>query len=113
MGASEAPVVRTIWILATAAWAGATVYGFAEMVRFEATPGDISPAPATWPADTAIARAADRPTLVMFVHPHCACTGASLGELAKLLNHAPGAHAVVVVADDGPSDNRTAAEALP
>jgi hypothetical protein len=42
-------------------------------------------APATWPADAALARATDRATLVVLVHPMCPCSRATLRELARLL----------------------------
>jgi hypothetical protein len=41
-----------------------------------------------WPADTALARASDGPTLVMLAHPRCVCTRASLMELAEVLARA-------------------------
>jgi hypothetical protein len=47
-----------------------------------ATPGP------QWPVDTALARATDRPTLVLLAHPQCSCTRASLGELAETLARA-------------------------
>jgi hypothetical protein len=39
---------------------------------------------------TACRLAADRPTLLMFIHPRCPCTRASLGELEQLLHDCRG-----------------------
>jgi len=40
-----------------------------------------------WPEQTNLLLASDRPTLVMFAHPLCPCTMASLHELTRLLSH--------------------------
>ena len=58
--------------------------GFVAMARYKATPGVMAEAPARWPEGTRLARAEGRPTLVMFAHPRCTCTRASLAELRKL-----------------------------
>ncbi len=57
--------------------------------RYSNTPGDEQPAPASWPKDCSIPFDSARPTLLMFVHPHCPCTRASLGELERLLAEVP------------------------
>jgi len=57
-------------------------------------------APADWPADSRIARAPDRPTLVMLVHPHCPCSRASLAELDRIMTRVSGrlsAHVLFVL----------------
>ena len=55
------------------------------MMRYENAPGSAAKAPKAWPSDSQIARALDQPTLVILAHPHCPCTRASIGELAKLI----------------------------
>lgn len=57
----------------------------------------------TWPRDTSLVAIADRPTLLLFIHPHCPCTRATLYELDRLsaeLDGDPGnrPHIEVVVA---------------
>lgn len=42
-------------------------------------------APALWPEESALGRISGRATLLMFAHPGCPCTRASLSELAALL----------------------------
>jgi len=75
-------------ILATALfailWIAAVAVGLRVLFQYENRPGRIGAIPRTWPT-TEVERAADRPTLVMFVHPHCPCSEASLGELAKIM----------------------------
>jgi hypothetical protein len=49
------------------------------------TPGETAAAQADWPGRSILPLASDRLTLVMFVHPECPCSRASLGELQQLL----------------------------
>src|SRR4051812_9429667 len=44
----------------------------------------MAQAPVRWPEGTRLVRAGNRPTVVMFAHPRCTCTRASLAELRKL-----------------------------
>lgn len=55
------------------------------MTRYASTPGAGGRAPSRWPTESQIPFDASRATLVMFVHPRCPCTRASLGELEVLL----------------------------
>src|SRR5919107_3685313 len=57
---------------------------------YEGTPGAAAAAPRTWPAGSRIETDARRATLVMLAHPHCPCTRASIGELARLMTQAQG-----------------------
>ena len=75
------PVLGAIWLSAAAA-------GLWVLWRYDNTPGEAAHAPEQWPALTTLARATDRPTLVMLAHPHCTCTRASLGELAEAIARA-------------------------
>jgi len=56
-------------------------------LRFELTPGAQAIAPRSWPKDSKIALAPNGMTLVLFAHPHCVCTRASLDELQTVLSH--------------------------
>jgi hypothetical protein len=71
-----------------AIWLGAAIAGLAVLWRYENAPGESAHAPTHWPSQTTIARATDRPTLVMLAHPHCSCTRASLAELAEVIARA-------------------------
>jgi hypothetical protein len=57
--------------------------------RYKSTPGAGASAPSEWPSGTRIVRATDRVTLLLFAHPRCTCTRASLTELASIVEHAP------------------------
>jgi hypothetical protein len=73
------------WGLAIALWAGAVLAGSYELLRYSAAPGPMGKTAARWPEGTHLALSPDRPTLVMFAHPQCACTRASLAELGRML----------------------------
>jgi hypothetical protein len=47
-------------------------------------------APANFPAESSIPQDGERPTLLMFAHPHCPCTRASVAELSRLMTGAQG-----------------------
>lgn len=83
--ASRAPATaRWVW-LAVAVWLVAVIAGGAVFLRYQYTPGDPGRAPAQWPADASLSRHPDGSTLVLFAHPHCDCTRASLEELQVIL----------------------------
>jgi glyoxylase-like metal-dependent hydrolase (beta-lactamase superfamily II) len=64
--------------------------GFAVILNYQNAAGESGIAPAQWPEGTQLARDSGRDTLVMFAHPHCPCTRASLGELNRLLARSRG-----------------------
>jgi hypothetical protein len=74
----------------TVAWAIAAASGLFGLHVYSSTPsGEASP-PAQWPESSALAPPADRLTIVMLAHPQCACTRASIGELAVAAAQARG-----------------------
>lgn len=75
------PVLGTIWLAVAAA-------GLWGLWLYDNSPGEAARAPGHWPAAATLTRAADRPTLVMLVHPRCTCTRASLDELAEAIARA-------------------------
>jgi hypothetical protein len=58
--------------------------------RYSATPGEQSSFLTAWPHGSALRLSPHRPTLVMFLHPKCPCSRASVTELAVALTHAKG-----------------------
>jgi hypothetical protein len=77
-------------ILLGLGWFVALAAGLRTMADYELRPGPATPSPAAWPAETGIPRAAGRPTGVLFAHPRCPCTRASIDELVRVLTHARG-----------------------
>jgi hypothetical protein len=109
-----------ILVAAVAVWLGAVAAGFLWLLDYSMTPGVRGPTPAVWPADSAIERASGTPTLVMFAHPLCPCSRASLSELGELLRKAGpmAAHVLMLAPHDAGSDwkdpgLREAAAAIP
>ena len=49
-------------------------------------PGQAGSPPAWWPEESLIPRDADRSTLLIFLHPRCPCSQASVEELAYILS---------------------------
>jgi len=72
------PLVLTLW-------AGGIALGLSLLWRYQATPGITARAPAHWPENSRLERHAGLPTLVLFLHPHCPCSRATLQELNKLM----------------------------
>lgn len=71
-------------------WVMIVVGGMGSLAHYAAKSGSQSDAPEQWPSQSCIPLAVDTATLVMFVHPRCPCSKASLGELAKLMSRHPG-----------------------
>ena len=77
------------WVIAFAAlWMICAVGGLYIVWAYENGPGVPAHAGPSWPSDTTLTAAQDRPTLVLLAHPQCSCTTASLGELAEALARA-------------------------
>lgn len=77
------------WFAAAAlVWLAAVGTGLWALWGYDNRPGVSASAPGRWPADTALKRSADRPTLLFVAHPQCTCTRASLDELAEILARA-------------------------
>jgi len=74
----------TVWLIAIA---GGMFVLLAH--TYTAAPDD-GPAPKTWPAQCTIPTTPGKPTLVMFIHPKCPCTRATMTELAQLMSRGQG-----------------------
>lgn len=90
-------MARWAWGIGVVAWMGAVSAGFASVWSYASAPGVGTRAPATWPEASRLRLARDRATLLMFVHPRCPCSRASLADLEGLLSRTRGLAAPVVV----------------
>ncbi len=70
---------------AVALWIPAVAFGINILWSYSTTPGRTGGPPLDWPTNAPIAREKGRATLVMFAHPQCECSRATLGELAILM----------------------------
>lgn len=73
-----------------ALWLFAVMGGTLMMMRYSEASGASAQAPPQWPQESMVPGPAGQPVLLMFVHPKCPCSRASLGELERLLAQAPG-----------------------
>jgi hypothetical protein len=69
-----------------AGWGVVLAVGLALQASYDARPGDEISAARHWPAASQLSRSANHPTLLIFVHPHCPCTSATLAELRQFLD---------------------------
>ncbi|HEY2841144.1 MAG TPA: hypothetical protein VGJ26_18455, partial [Pirellulales bacterium] len=92
------------------AWFLFSVTGLWMLFQYVSTPGGQPAAPQDWPSECSIERATDAQTLVMFVHPHCPCTRASLRELERVVAQSGGAvnpRIVISLPSEAPADWRS------
>ena len=91
-----------------------TLVGMRILIRFDQTAGSVNAAPPRWPASSAIKRPNGRPEIIVFAHPFCSCTDATIAELAQLpIRTRPGAIApAITVAFFRPRSSRWAPNAL-
>ena len=73
-------------VVAVVLWSAAVVAGIHRIWSYESTPGEQQPVPARWPGSSLVSVDSERATLMMFVHPLCTCTRASLVELREALD---------------------------
>lgn len=66
-----------------AVWLATTALGFALFEAYHAQPNDPG-SPSRWPVGGPIGLDPARPTLVLFVHPLCPCSKASVADLASI-----------------------------
>jgi hypothetical protein len=86
-----------VWFLTVAAGVGI-------LWQYDNSPGtSASAAPNQWPSNSHIQLDDRLATLVMVVHPHCPCSRASLGELARLMAQAQGRVKAFVVFSKPPN----------
>lgn len=73
-------LVITLWLLVIVA-------GVNILLKYEFTPG-VTASPADWPRTSKVRLAEGRPTLILFAHPACPCTRATVNELSQLVARA-------------------------
>jgi hypothetical protein len=72
-------------LVAVALWIPALVFGIRTLWQYADTPGRVATPPVVWPADALARPAPGRATLVIFAHPQCPCSRATIGELAWVM----------------------------
>jgi hypothetical protein len=64
----------------------ATLFGGLALMAWDHQPGVANRPPDRWPDHSTIARTSGEPQLLVFAHPLCACTAASLEDLQRVLS---------------------------
>jgi hypothetical protein len=85
MIARTKPRLKTAAFITAVGWLVAVGIGMSILWSYENTPGIAAKPPSSWPNDSHVQRENDRWTLVMLIHPHCPCSRATIGELAKVM----------------------------
>jgi hypothetical protein len=80
-----------------AAWLATIAAGQGVIFHYQWEAATTREADRAWPRESQLARDSQQPTLVMFVHPHCPCTRASLAELTAILTRCNGKVASKVI----------------
>ena len=81
---------RPIWILSGIAWLLAACAGAWVLSNYENAAGREGEALSQWPRDAKITIPTNQPVLIMFAHPQCPCTRASVDELNRLMAQCAG-----------------------
>lgn len=84
-------------IFAAVLWGACVLTGFAVLGAEQFTPASVGMLATTFPRDSKLALASDKPTLVLFLHPHCPCSRATLTELEKLQTQTRDKVAVIIL----------------
>lgn len=85
------PIMRKpVTVIVGLAWLGAVVTGIFLLAAYSNAPGRAGSPPINWPKLSRVLRNNETPTLIMFMHPRCPCSRASVAELALLMAHCQG-----------------------
>ena len=86
---NNAPTLRQIGIITIAsALVAVIICGMGLMASYDFSPGAPAATLSDWPAAATLPRSADRCTLVLFLHPQCPCSVASLANLDSIVAEA-------------------------
>lgn len=69
------------------AWLFLVCLGLWTLIQYENFPGTAGTPPLKWPNSSIIKPSENLPTLVLFAHPKCPCTRATINELTKIITH--------------------------
>ncbi|HXS95056.1 MAG TPA: hypothetical protein VN736_10655 [Candidatus Limnocylindrales bacterium] len=75
----------SVLIAILVAWALAILWGARVTLTYANTPGSAAVPPAYWPSHAPLEQAKGRASLMIFIHPQCPCSRASVGELDRIL----------------------------
>lgn len=84
---SRGAALGSRWVTLTCLWLVAVLsFGYwITAYGFEVDDSNLAHSASTWPSDSSLPFASDRSTLLLFLHPQCPCSRATLVELEKIL----------------------------
>src|SRR5437660_1421003 len=91
------PMSRSLLLAAGVAWAAAVAFGSVKMLNYDFAPGAPGAPAGSWPAASGVRPDRRHAHLVMFAHPCCPCTRASIAELAHVMTRADGSATATVL----------------
>jgi len=72
-------------IVALSVWAAMVSYGVASLLIYNTKPGQAASAPLSFPDAPEEEESHGRPLMLVFLHPHCPCSRATLDQLEAIL----------------------------
>jgi hypothetical protein len=90
-------VLRRMAYFVPIVWVAAVVAGLGALQAYKSRPGSAGHTPAVFAEPLSASELPGRPRLLMFLHPKCPCSKASLGELAEIMAREPDKATVDVV----------------
>ena len=76
---------QAVIVVSLTLWISLVGFGISILFRYSNTPGEAANPPMDWPANAPLKPGKRRATLLMFAHPNCPCSRASVGELALIM----------------------------
>lgn len=76
-----------LWATLGLLWLAAVTLGLLGVTAYDSAPSPAEASGQKWPAASSLQRDAEKVTLLLFAHPHCPCTRATLAELERVLAH--------------------------
>jgi hypothetical protein len=68
-------------------WLASIIVGMGLLINHANKPSQAAIPPPNWPAKTTLNLDKSKPTVILFAHPKCPCTRATLGELSKFVSY--------------------------
>jgi hypothetical protein len=77
----KGPLFAVLWCVAVGA-------GTARLLAYEFRAGERAPSPSQWPAEAVSRPPHGAPRLLVFLHPQCPCSKATVGEMTSIMERA-------------------------
>jgi len=88
---------RTVLTVAIVLWLLLCGLGLGLLARHSAIAGEAATSRTSWPARSGLEPPSQIPTLLLFLHPHCPCSSATMSELERATAGVQNRYRIVVV----------------